>query len=282
MTRYIKSAACVLVAAFLSACATLAPEQVAKECAATDWQRYGVNDGKLGLPANARSDRFSDCQTVGQPADLVAYQAGRSEGLLDYCTAERGYQIGYSGRRYQSVCPPTLEPDFLQGYERGREDRPAVVVYPSLPRPRRVSPTSRRLSKLRDRTRFLWRLWRGLHRHRLVRMGPVLGILVQRLPLQAQAAPVQASSAQAQVLPPAQGTRWRVQSLMREMLPIAPVLAPQLPVASALTRCRASGLNLIPLPALRPTHSRPGTSRPPAPPCSPFPPMLPPAGRRDR
>lgn len=131
MTQMIGPVACLLLALVLSACTTLAPEQVAQECAATDWQRYGVNDGKLGLPTNARSDRFADCRTVGQPADLVAYQAGRSEGLLDYCTAERGYQIGYSGRRYQSVCPPTLEPDFLQGYERGREDRPAVVVYPS-------------------------------------------------------------------------------------------------------------------------------------------------------
>lgn len=131
MTHVIKSVALVLLATLLSACATLSPEQVAQECAATDWQTYGVGDGKLGLPTNARSERFSECQTVGQPVDLVAYQAGRTEGLLDYCTAERGYQIGYSGRRYQNVCPPTSEPDFLQGFARGRNDRPAVAVYPS-------------------------------------------------------------------------------------------------------------------------------------------------------
>lgn len=131
MTQKMMPFVCVLLAITLSACTTLAPEQVARECAQTDWERYGLNDGKIGLPTSERASEFSDCQTVGQPADLVAYQAGRTTGLESYCTAERGYQIGYSGQRYQSVCPATLEPDFLQGFERGREDRPTVVVYPS-------------------------------------------------------------------------------------------------------------------------------------------------------
>lgn len=116
----------------LSACATLTPERVAEACAGKDWQRYGLNDGKLGVSTNSRASEFEDCTTVGEPVDLAAYQTGRSEGLLTYCTTENGYQVGYDGRRYQAVCPPTLEPDFLQGFDRGRKDRPAVALYPRI------------------------------------------------------------------------------------------------------------------------------------------------------
>ena len=132
MTRFIRLALILSCTAVLSACATLQPEKVAEECAATDWQRFGLNDGRLGVTTASRASAFEDCATVGQPIDLAAYQTGRSEGLVHYCTAENGYQVGYDGRRYQKVCPPTLEPDFLQGYDRGREDRPAVALYPRI------------------------------------------------------------------------------------------------------------------------------------------------------
>lgn len=122
---------CVLTAA-LSACASLNPEQRLAECKATNWQQYGVNDGRLGVPTSDRSGVFDDCAELGQPVDVVAYQAGRMEGLTAYCTLENGYTVGYEGRRYHKVCPPTLEPDFLQGFERGRKERPALAVSPSI------------------------------------------------------------------------------------------------------------------------------------------------------
>ena len=132
MTRVFKLLLVLITGAMLSRCATLQPEKVAEECAATDWQRFGVNDGKLGVPTESRASRFDDCATVGAAVDLAAYQTGRSEGLLSYCTTENGYEVGYDGRRYKNVCPPTLEPDFLQGYDRGRKERPAVALYPRI------------------------------------------------------------------------------------------------------------------------------------------------------
>ena len=119
------------MAAGLMACTTISPEQRAEACASTDWERYGVNDGTLGVTTASRADEFQDCAAVGQPVDLAAYQAGRSEGLAKYCTAENGYQVGYNGRKYRNVCPPTLESDFLQGYEQGRKERPALALHPN-------------------------------------------------------------------------------------------------------------------------------------------------------
>ena len=121
-----------LLTAALGACATLSPEQRLAECQATNWQKFGVNDGRLGVPASDRTATFADCSEVGHSVDVVAYQAGRAEGLQVYCTVENGYQVGYEGRRYDNVCPPSSEPDFIQGYDRGRKERPAVAVVPSI------------------------------------------------------------------------------------------------------------------------------------------------------
>ncbi|MEM9062362.1 MAG: DUF2799 domain-containing protein [Pseudomonadota bacterium] len=116
----------------VAACTTLDPEERARACAATDWERYGLNDGKLGVTTSSRADEFETCANVGHPIDLAAYQRGRIEGLVDYCTTESGYRVGYEGRVYGKVCPPTLEPDFLQGFNQGRKDRPALALYPSI------------------------------------------------------------------------------------------------------------------------------------------------------
>lgn len=119
-------------ALLLAGCATMTPAERADACRSTDWQRFGLNDGKLGVPASSREDDFQNCAEVGQPVDLAAYDAGRTEGLLSYCTAENGFRVGYEGRRYAKVCPPALEPDFLQGFKRGRRERPAFAIYPRI------------------------------------------------------------------------------------------------------------------------------------------------------
>jgi hypothetical protein len=118
--------------ALAAGCATVPPEERAAACAQTDWYQYGVNDGVLGVPVSDRVDSFEDCTELGHPADVASYEAGRAEGLREYCTAESGYDVGYSGRRYEEVCPPELEADFLQGLAQGRDERPYYAIYPSI------------------------------------------------------------------------------------------------------------------------------------------------------
>ncbi len=108
-----------------AACTTLTVAQRTAACQATDWANYGQNDGTLGLASGERTRKFADCAELGHPVDMVAYQAGRVEGLGSYCTVENGYEVGYAGRRYHKVCPAEQEPAFLQGYEQGRKERPA-------------------------------------------------------------------------------------------------------------------------------------------------------------
>ena len=118
--------------ALAGGCATMTVQERTALCANSDWHRFGVNDGRLGVPGSERADTIADCAELGHPVDIAAYQAGRAEGLKEYCTVEKGYEIGYSGRRYRDVCPPELEPDFLQGYAEGRDDRPGYALYPGV------------------------------------------------------------------------------------------------------------------------------------------------------
>jgi len=92
-----------LSALLAAGCTTPPPAERAAACQATNWRDYGYNDGLLGVPAGDRTKKFADCAELGHPADTVAYNAARADGLIQYCTVENGYDVGYSGRRYQGV-----------------------------------------------------------------------------------------------------------------------------------------------------------------------------------
>lgn len=131
MARLI-SALAIGAFALLAGCATISPEERAAACAQTDWHRYGANDGQLGVAITQRGKLFEECTRVGQPADIMAYEAGHAEGVREYCTVENGFEVGRQGRPYHDVCPPELEPDFRQGLAEGRRERPNVGIYPGL------------------------------------------------------------------------------------------------------------------------------------------------------
>ena len=115
--------AAALALLFLAGCETVPTQERAHLCRTVDWFEYGRNDGILGLPLGERSGLFADCRRFGYPPDVAAYQAGRADGLVTYCTLESGYRAGREGRRYHDVCPPDLEIAFLQGYREGRRAR---------------------------------------------------------------------------------------------------------------------------------------------------------------
>jgi len=120
----------ILLAALAAGCETTPPAARAQSCRVTDWYLYGLNDGRLGVLSSERIDLFSDCAAVGASADVAAYERGRAEGLVEYCTAENGYEAGYRGRRNRNVCPLGLATGFLQGYEEGARDRAIFYNFP--------------------------------------------------------------------------------------------------------------------------------------------------------
>ena len=93
----------------------------ADECAMSDWRTIGYEDGAMGYTADRLGDRRKACAKHGVAPDFEAYQAGRQEGLRQYCQPSRGFNVGASGGRYNGVCPGDMEPDFVDAFNAGHK-----------------------------------------------------------------------------------------------------------------------------------------------------------------
>ncbi|MDZ7754502.1 MAG: DUF2799 domain-containing protein [Gammaproteobacteria bacterium] len=106
----------LLAVVVLAGCATLDES----ECRFADWHIIGLEDGAAGEPPSQVGSHRSACAEFGITPDLAAYRRGHREGLAQFCTPARGYEVGRRGRDYEGVCPPRLEGAFLDGYDLGR------------------------------------------------------------------------------------------------------------------------------------------------------------------
>ncbi|MFO1465803.1 MAG: DUF2799 domain-containing protein [Steroidobacteraceae bacterium] len=107
----------VLIPAILAGCSSMS----AKECTAVDWRAIGYQDGAHGRSAEHFGYYQTACAKHGIRSDFSAYQAGRDEGLHEYCQPANGYRAGVNGDSYGGVCPAPLERGFLASYRRGHE-----------------------------------------------------------------------------------------------------------------------------------------------------------------
>ncbi len=103
--------------ALLGGCESISKDQ----CEIGDWVAIGQADGAAGRADSRIADYAKDCGRYGIKPDIAAYQAGRSQGLLSYCTAPNGFEQGRRGKSYANVCPPALASEFQSTYSLGRE-----------------------------------------------------------------------------------------------------------------------------------------------------------------
>jgi hypothetical protein len=96
-------------------CATLSKE----ECLKGDWTSVGREDGRQGYPMTRFHEHEQACLAHKVQPNLDAYQAGRNEGLREFCTPANGFELGKQAKPYEAACPADLETAFLEQYERG-------------------------------------------------------------------------------------------------------------------------------------------------------------------
>ncbi len=101
----------------LSGCATLNES----ECRNADWRIIGLEDGSRGRLESYIGSHRSACAKYNVSPDLTAYQGGRYEGLVQYCTEANGFTLGRTGSSYNGVCPPHLEDAFKTAYLLGQD-----------------------------------------------------------------------------------------------------------------------------------------------------------------
>ncbi len=108
----------------VNSCATLSRE----DCMQGAWFELGLRDGRNGKTFTRLGQHQKACLEYGVRIDKAQYNAGREQGLQDYCQLDNAVEMGLQGRRYQSVCPSEIHTTFLRynqaAYEvyRCRED----------------------------------------------------------------------------------------------------------------------------------------------------------------
>ncbi|MCK5728895.1 MAG: DUF2799 domain-containing protein [Methylococcales bacterium] len=94
----------------LSSCATLSQE----DCMQGAWFDLGKQDGREGKTFKRLAEHQESCTKYGIGIDREAYNAGRKQGLDDYCQLDNAVDLGLRGYRYRSVCPSEIHPAFLR------------------------------------------------------------------------------------------------------------------------------------------------------------------------
>lgn len=91
------------------------------ECQALDWRTIGYEDGVAGYSGNRIGQHRKACGKHGVTPKLSEYQAGREQGLREFCKPANGFRVGARGNGYNGVCPTDMEDDFSAAYQSGRQ-----------------------------------------------------------------------------------------------------------------------------------------------------------------
>jgi hypothetical protein len=115
--RWERPACLAALALLLPGCASMSEQ----ECLASNWQAIGYEDGVRGQPADRIGRHRKACAQYSVTPDLAAYQAGRAEGLKEFCRPQNGFQLGSRGGSYFGVCSDGLEENFAEAFRVGRQ-----------------------------------------------------------------------------------------------------------------------------------------------------------------
>ena len=115
--KYLLSITAVAMTAVLAGCSSMSEN----ECMATDWRMVGYEDGVVGYSGNRIGKYRKACGEHGISPDLAQYQAGRDQGLREFCKPVNGFRAGARGHGYNGVCPAEFDSAFMSAYESGRQ-----------------------------------------------------------------------------------------------------------------------------------------------------------------
>ena len=104
-------------AAALAGCNSMS----AQECLSTDWRTVGYEDGVNGYSGDRIGRYRNACSEHGVTPNLADYQAGRDQGLNEFCKPANGFRVGARGNGYSGVCPADLDGSFVDAYQSGRQ-----------------------------------------------------------------------------------------------------------------------------------------------------------------
>lgn len=97
------------------------PKQVEDVCATEDWRSVGHRDGTTGFRITRFIAHQDACVLQAIVPDEAAYLLGWREGIEEFCDTDNAFQLGWSGRAHNNVCPDDLKQAFVAAYREGRK-----------------------------------------------------------------------------------------------------------------------------------------------------------------
>ena len=102
-------------ASLIAGCSTISEEA----CVAGSWESLGYEDGRNGNSRGTFSKIAETCTKYGVSANASEYFSGYSKGLPLYCSYDRGYDHGVSGRSVKEECREINAIPYFDGYDEG-------------------------------------------------------------------------------------------------------------------------------------------------------------------
>lgn len=99
----------------IAGCSTISEEA----CIAGSWESLGYEDGRNGKSRGRFSKIAETCTKYGISANSTDYFSGYSKGLPLYCSYDRGYDHGVSGRSVKDECREINAVSYFDGYDEG-------------------------------------------------------------------------------------------------------------------------------------------------------------------
>lgn len=116
MRKLLAIAAFGISAATLSSCATISED----ECLAGSWQEIGFRDGENGKSRSKLGNYAKTCVKYEVTPNRVSYFEGYAQGLLRFCTYDKGFNSGEYGNSANEECRSVPDNGYFAGHEDGR------------------------------------------------------------------------------------------------------------------------------------------------------------------
>lgn len=89
------------------------------ECELANWNAIGYSKGATGHSISTFQEYQKDCAEHRVKPDYQAFKQGHYEGLGEFCSIERGMEMGSNGENYHTICQSSQFPAYNQGYQVG-------------------------------------------------------------------------------------------------------------------------------------------------------------------
>jgi hypothetical protein len=88
-------------------------------CAGKDWYALGYETAVQGNHVRTFDTYRNQCGESLEKGALDTYVSGYTKGIVEYCTYEKGYELGSQNKNIDQTCPPEVRSQFNRGYNVG-------------------------------------------------------------------------------------------------------------------------------------------------------------------